>query len=91
VLLLMSAHETHGEARRNLLVIARAALAPGGSVVLVEHLRDRANILAFGPGAWHFARRGDWLSVASNAGLELVHEQRLDPWVRGFVFAEART
>jgi hypothetical protein len=54
--------------------------------VIVEHLRDAATILAFGPGAWHFARRQDWFDAGTSAGLELVDERRLSPWVRGFVF-----
>jgi hypothetical protein len=86
VFLLMSAHETHGAERIGLLSAARQALAPGGRVVLVEHLRDRANILAFGPGAWHFSRRDDWLRSAAAANLELVDKVRLSPLVAGLVF-----
>ena len=91
VFLLMSAHETHGHERHALFAAARHALGSGGRVVLVEHLRDRANILAFGPGAWHFSPRNDWLRSASDAGLVLLDEQRLDPWVSGFVFGRGTT
>lgn len=86
VFLLMSAHETHGHDRTALFAAAHHGLVAGGRVVVVEHLRDLANILAFGPGAWHFSRRGDWIETAAGAGLELLDERRLDPWVTGFVF-----
>lgn len=86
VFLLMSAHETHGHDRAALFAAAHRALVAGGRVVVVEHLRDLANILAFGPGAWHFSGRGDWIASAAGAGLELLDERRLDPWVTGFVF-----
>jgi hypothetical protein len=91
VFLLMSAHETHGHERHALFLAARQALGSGGRVVLVEHLRDLANIVAFGPGAWQFSRRDDWLRSASEAGLVLIDERRLDPWVSGFVFGRATT
>jgi hypothetical protein len=89
VFLLMSAHETHGRDRAALFTTARAAVVREGRVVLVEHLRNPANILAFGPGAWHFSRREAWLATAVAAGLLLVDERRLDPWVTGFVFRAA--
>jgi hypothetical protein len=90
VFLLMSAHEAHGQERAALFATAQRALVPGGRVVVVEHLRDPANILAFGPGAWHFSRRHEWLATAAAAGLKLVAERRLDPWVTGFVFGRGQ-
>lgn len=86
VLLLMSAHEAHGHDRVALFRSAARALTPDGHLVVVEHLRDLANILAFGPGAWHFSTRGEWLAVAEAAGLGLTEESRLSPFVAGLVF-----
>ena len=90
ICLAMSAHETHGDDRRALFRLSRDVLAPGGRILLVEHLRDVANVASFGSGAWHFATRGEWLTVASDAGLHLEEEQRLGPWVTGFVFSADR-
>ncbi|MFP5342426.1 MAG: YndJ family transporter [Candidatus Limnocylindria bacterium] len=89
VFLLMSAHEAHGNARTDLLRSAARALAPGGRIILVEHLRDAANVLAFGPGAWHFSSRDEWMATTRVAGLRLVDEARLGPFVAGFALARA--
>ncbi len=89
IFLLMSAHETDGEDRDRLFTIIRHVLTDGGRLVLVEHLRDLANAVAFGPGAWHFENRDAWIQTAESAGLQLVKETRLTPFVHGFVFEPA--
>lgn len=90
VLLLMAAHEVRAaDARRLLFREAARVLAPGGRLVMVEHLRDTANALAFGPGSLHFERATTWRRVAADAGLRLDHEERRTPFVRAFRFIAA--
>ena len=89
VFLLMAAHETHGPARTGLLRSAARAITPDGRVILVEHLRNAANIAAFGPGAWHFSTRDEWLATINEAGLHVVVEARLGPFVTGLTLARA--
>ncbi len=60
------------------------ALAPGGRLIIVEHLRNGWNFLAYGPGAFHFFSRTTWCRSFSNAGLELVSEESCTPFVRVF-------
>jgi len=64
-------------------------IKPGGRVLLVEHLRDTWNLLAFGPGAFHFFPRHEWLRVAGATGFRLSEEISRTVFVRAFVFVRA--
>jgi ubiquinone/menaquinone biosynthesis C-methylase UbiE len=61
-------------------------IKPAGSVLLVEHLRDTWNLLAFGPGAFHFFPRSEWLRVAAATGFALSDEISRTVFVRALVF-----
>ena len=64
-------------------------LPPGGRLLLVEHLRDGWNLAAFGPGAFHFFPRQEWLRVAGATGFQLADEFSRTVFVRAFVFLRA--
>lgn len=85
VLLVFAAHELRrDEDRAALLARAARALAPGGRVLVVEHLRDAWNLLAYGPGAFHFLPRAAWLRSFDAAGLVLRRETTCTPFVHVF-------
>jgi hypothetical protein len=85
--LTFAAHEVRdGDARTALFAGIARALRPGGDVVVTEHVLDTANLAAFGPGALHFRTRRTWLDLGAAAGLELVDESRLTPFVRRFTW-----
>jgi SAM-dependent methyltransferase len=67
---------------------AGRTLTAGGRVVIVEHVRDAANFLAFGPGFLHFHSMENWRRSWEQAGLRLNDGFRISPWVRVFVIGK---
>src|SRR5437879_11538854 len=68
---------------------ASRVLQPGGRLLLVEHLRNGWNLAAFGPGAFHFFPRHEWLRVAGATGFQPGEEFSRTVFVRAFVFLRA--
>jgi hypothetical protein len=64
---------------------ARRNLETGGRVVIIEHVRDFANFLAFGPGFLHFHSPAMWHRAWSAAGLRATGTFRVTPFLRVFV------
>lgn len=89
VLGLLAIHELRTEQERTAwFAEAGRCLKPGGRVVLVEHTRDLANFMAFGPGFLHFHSAGSWRACWERAGLQTTDEFRVTPWVRIFVVSK---
>lgn len=83
---LLAIHELRSEAERSAwFVESKRCLREGGRVVLVEHVRDPANFLAFGPGFMHFHSPASWRRCWETAGFRLADEFRITPFVRVFV------
>ena len=89
IFLIFVAHELrHRSARLRFFREVVRSLKPGGRVVLVEHLRDFNNFVAYGPGALHFFSRSEWLRVCSQAGLFSLAELSVTPFIRCLVFTK---
>ena len=82
---IMSAHEIRNREERNVFFgeISRI-MEPNGRLVVVEHLRDFANIFAYNLGAFHFHSRAVWLSCFREAGLLVDVEKKLGPFLTAF-------
>jgi ubiquinone/menaquinone biosynthesis C-methylase UbiE len=88
--LLFAAHEIRQSSRRTEFFLESArVLANSGQLLLVEHLRDWRNFVAFGPGFLHFHSRDEWLRLAHDAGLTVEREDRITPFVRYFLMTKA--
>lgn len=86
VLLAFAAHEARDkESRDRLFGEVSRVVSVSGAIVLVEHLRDKLNFLAYGPGYMHFLPEVEWLRCASAANLKLVKQFKITPFVNVFV------
>lgn len=86
VFLLLSAHELRShEAHCALFREIHRVLTADGCVLVAEHLRDGANMLAFGPGAFHFHSRRAWTRCFEQTAFGIFEEFSITPFVRVFV------
>ncbi|HEV2953707.1 MAG TPA: hypothetical protein VG015_06435 [Candidatus Dormibacteraeota bacterium] len=85
VLVILAAHELRSHhARTAFFHQLRTALRPSGRVIVVEHLRNPANLIVYGPGALHFHTRRTWMGAFAASGLEVGDRLRVTPFVTVF-------
>ncbi|MEZ0388043.1 MAG: class I SAM-dependent methyltransferase [Verrucomicrobium sp.] len=90
VFFFFAAHELRmPEQRVALLREATRVLAPDGRCIIVEHVRDLANALVYGPGVFHFHSVDTWLADFETAGLKIASEGRITPWVRTWALVKS--
>ncbi len=90
IAVVFTAHEIRDRAaRERFFSEVKRALRAGGRMLLVEHLRDAANFLAFGPGVVHFLPRAEWLRLARAADFRVAAETRVTPWVMALALEKA--
>ena len=66
---------------------ARGREGPDGAVVVVEHVRDLANAVAFGPGFWHFQTAAAWRASFAAGGLRVRDHRTVTPLVHCWTLA----
>jgi SAM-dependent methyltransferase len=83
---IFAAHELRRHEQRTQLFreVARV-LARSGTFIVMEHVRDWRNFLAFGPGFLHFFSRGAWRKAIHDAGLTLQAELSMSPFVHVYI------
>jgi hypothetical protein len=87
---LLAIHELRSEGERSAwFAESKRCLRKGGRVVLVEHVRDAANFLAFGPGFLHFHSPASWRRCWESAGFRSIDQFCVTPFVRIFVLSAA--
>ena len=83
---LLAAHELREHSQRvDFFREVLRVLKVDGRLVLLEHLRDVPNFLAFGPGFVHFFSYQDWHEALSEAGFRTEEEFSITPFIKGFV------
>lgn len=85
VLFFLSAHEIRdSDERAEFFCHVKDTLGPDGCVVVVEHVRDIPNLLAYSLGAFHFLTEAAWRDTFACAGLAVVSVERHTPLVRRY-------
>lgn len=83
---MLAIHELRTDAERAAwFAEAGRSLADDGKIILVEHVRDLANFVAFGPGFLHFHSVASWRKSWEAGGFQLDQSFRITPFVRVFV------
>lgn len=85
IFLLSAVHEirTHDE-KIQFLKECKRICKPGGKVIMVEHLRDFPNFLAFSVGFTHFFSRSVWKSAFTSAGFSEFRETKFTAFMSVF-------
>jgi SAM-dependent methyltransferase len=85
VFLLSAVHEIRSnEEKVRFLKECYRICKPGGKVIMVEHLRDFPNFLAFSDGFTHFFSRSVWKNAFGRAGFTSFRETKFTPFMSIF-------
>jgi hypothetical protein len=83
---IFAAHEIRNTTERvSFLKQLHAGIKPTGRVVIVEHLRDVPNFIAYNIGFFHFHSRAEWKRNFTDAGFTVELERSLTPFVALFI------
>ncbi len=90
IVAVLSAHEVRDEAERITFFEQLATvIGDSGRIVVVEHLRDLPNALAYTIGVGHFHTHVAWLRTFASADLTVLDERRHTPLLRIFTLGRA--
>jgi SAM-dependent methyltransferase len=85
IFLLSAIHEIRNQDEKiQFLKECRRVCKPNGNVIMVEHLRDFPNFLAFTIGFIHFFSKSTWKMVFSEAGFTSIKETKFTPFMSIF-------
>lgn len=85
IFLLSAAHEIRSNKEKIIFLKAcHRILKTGGTVIMVEHLRDFPNFLAFSVGFTHFFSRSTWRKAFLDAGFSSFEEKKFTPFMSIF-------
>lgn len=86
VFIIFAAHEIRDAGERvAFFKEIRRILQPGGRVIVVEHLRDAPNFIAYNIGCFHFLPRSAWLSTFRQSGLAITQTFKVTPFITTFI------
>jgi SAM-dependent methyltransferase len=85
IFLLSAAHEIRShEEKIQFLKECHRVCKPNGNIIMIEHLRDFPNFLAFSVGFTHFFSKRTWRDAYKKAGFKRFEEQKFTPYMSIF-------
>lgn len=85
IFLLSAIHEIRKQDEKiQFLKECRRVCKPNGNVIVVEHLRDLPNFLAFTIGFTHFFSKTTWVKAFKEAGFTSITETKFTPFISIF-------
>lgn len=86
VFAILSAHEIRDEKERiTFFNEMHRIVKQEGEVIVIEHLRDLPNFLAYNVGFFHFLSRSSWLKVFRSSHFEIRKEIKITPFISTFI------
>lgn len=86
IFLILAAHEIRKQKERvSFFKSLSNSLSPAGKIVVIEHLRDLNNFIAFNAGFFHFFSRNSWMITFRKANLEVNTEFKITPFLSVFI------
>ncbi|MGN7820164.1 methyltransferase [Chitinophaga sp. 22536] len=92
IFLFMAAHEIRdGRERKIFFEQLCDALPEDGRLIVLEHLRDPFNFMAYNIGFFHFFSARTWKEVFTLAGLSVEEERKVTPFLSAFILCKNGT
>lgn len=86
IFLLSAAHEIRSNCEKiQFLKECRRVCKSDGKIIMVEHLRDLPNFLAFSVGFTHFFSKKTWRNAFKNSGFKTFEEVKFTPFMSIFI------
>ncbi len=87
---ILSAHEIRDtEERIAFFTILQQSLTENGNIIVVEHLRDMPNFIAYSIGFLHFFSKNTWKQTFQAANLQISKELKITPFISVFVLQKS--
>lgn len=86
IFVILAAHEIREDhERQTFFRELKRVIKAKGNIVVVEHLRDVPNFLAYNIGFFHFIPKTSWHKTFQNAGLAISKKIKVTPFITTFI------
>jgi SAM-dependent methyltransferase len=86
IFLLFAAHEIRNQEERIVFFQEiNKKLKPNGKIIVLEHLRDLPNFIAYTIGFFHFLSKKEWRKTFLDANLQIQSETKITPFLSLFI------